>query len=186
MSKYKLPKQLAKYHSISLKTVYNYLTKYPEKIRIKKEFWKRFVHIEDFTKVIQKNVQYYNSVLQQIDKKQEDIKDWKGIEELSKIQNDYNTILDENRTLVKRKDVLERQLNKYVELNKEQKKETKAVQEKFDSLQNLLNTEIKNHSNEKLQLTAKYYRLLILCVICLLMLFAFTLPHVIVRILPNL
>ncbi len=35
---YTLPAQIADQFKISLKTVYNYLSKYPSQIRIKKEF----------------------------------------------------------------------------------------------------------------------------------------------------
>lgn len=56
---YALPKELAERFSISGKTVYNYLKKYPDKIRSKKEFGKTFVHLEDFTKVLQAASHYH-------------------------------------------------------------------------------------------------------------------------------
>lgn len=54
---YELPNAIATKHSISLKTVYNYLSKYSSKIRTKKEFWKKFVNIEDFEKFYLQSIQ---------------------------------------------------------------------------------------------------------------------------------
>jgi hypothetical protein len=58
-----------------LKTVYNYLSRYPGKIRTKKEFSKKYVHVEDFTNIFQRQVQTYNTASQQIDKPKEQTDD---------------------------------------------------------------------------------------------------------------
>lgn len=54
---YLLPPQIAEQYKTSLKTVYNYLSKYPSQIRIKKEFWKKYVNVEDFEKCFTKDIQ---------------------------------------------------------------------------------------------------------------------------------
>lgn len=54
---YQLPWAIAEHFTVSLKTVYNHLSKHRGKIRIRKEHWKTFVHFEDFEKLFLKSLQ---------------------------------------------------------------------------------------------------------------------------------
>jgi transposase len=62
--KYKLPKDIAHDFNVSQKTVYNYLTKYGDKISTKKEYGKTFVSVNDFQSVLQK---VYTTVPSELD-----------------------------------------------------------------------------------------------------------------------
>lgn len=182
-NEYVLPATLSKHYSCSLKTVYNYLNKNPSKIRVRKEHWKRFVHFEDFTNIVQRKVQTCNNKDFKIEEKSVSENDWNNFETKSKIQNDYESLLIEKENLKKQKEKLNYELVRYTELHKEERAEKKEVQVKLENLQDEFNIEIKKHSTEKIEMTSKYYRLLILCIVCLIIMFILIVPNILNRIL---
>ncbi len=181
MPEYVLPKELSKQHSISLKTVYNYLSKHPDKIRTKKEFWKRFVHFEDFTTILQKSFQYYNPKATKTEETQVESSNWNKIETDSTLPNEYALIAVDNEKLKNRNDVLERQIKRYAQLHTEERAEKKEILDKFEMLQNEFKSEIQKYSSDKINMTRMYFRLLLLCVICLLIMVTFVTPNILSR-----
>ena len=173
---YALPSDLAKQFSISLKTVYNYLRKHSGKIRSKKEFWKTFVHVQDFTDFVQSRVQNYNPSTPQSSKSHWEKENWIEFEKLTKFQTQYQLVKIEIDKLLDSNDALERQVVNYAELHVEEKEERKAILNKFESLQNEYKERIEIFSKEKVSLTKRIYLLLGLCIAALLFLFSLLFP----------
>lgn len=170
-------RDLAHQFSISKKTVYNYLDKYTDKIRWKKEFWKKLVHVEDFTNVFQNQVQSYNSASQLFDRTISPTVVWKPDEPGSKLQDDLSTALQDNERLQKVNANLEDQLSKYGLMLMEEKNERKELLQKYDSLQDKLTTEIKAHTKERIVLIKRYYLLLALCLVVIALITVMLLPE---------
>ena len=167
---YALPPQLSKQFSISLKTVYNYLSKHSEKIRTRKEYWKTLVHFEDFTKFIQEKNQIYKVVSEEKEKVKSPTLFWKENEALSKVQKDYKIVLQEKENLEKYNLNLQDQVTKYALMLQEEKAEKKEVLNKFESLQNQYNDRLETFWKERVRFTKKYYTLLTICIMTLIIL----------------
>lgn len=163
---YLLPKDLSFKFNTSLKTVYNYINKYGDKIRTKKEYWKTLVSLQDFTEVFQKVTnQYSNPVWKVTEKQTETVVEkevWTPTEPDSELQEAFNAVLSKKEELEVVLDEKERQLAKYGELYMDVKKEKKELETKFDSLQKEHITRIEDHANELIQSAKKYSRLLII------------------------
>lgn len=189
---YVLPKELAKKHSISLKTVYNRLSKYSDKIRIKKQYWKMFIHENDFTKLVQERFQNYNPTLKdtlsQLPKTESQKQLWAFENNFEKLQNEFNLVLTKKEELIKQNRNLTEQANNLAiwlndEKNAKKDLEWKYYQfqekynNKIEELQWNYNHSIQSHSQEKLKRTRRYYFLFSLCCICALVLLWIQLPQ---------
>lgn len=185
------PPQLAKQFNTSLKTVYNYVTKYPDKIRTKKEFWKTLVSLEDFEKAITRN---YNTPLQQTESNKEQTMLWTAWSEIvhspsmsTNVAQDYKNTSDEIeqgkqatilwnlelklQTVQNEKEqthkynlVLQEQVSKYALLLQEEKSEKKERIQKHDSLHEKLQSEQQRFFKERMQSARTYYFVAGLCV----------------------
>lgn len=185
------PPQLAKQFNTSLKTVYNYIAKYPDKIRTKKEFWKTLVSVEDFTKAITRN---YNTPLQETESNKEqttlwnywnenvyspskhtnDVQDYKNTSDeteqgkqatiLWNLEHKLQTIQNEKEQTHKYNLALQEQVSKYALLLQEEKSEKKERIQKHDSLQEKLQSEQQTFFSERMQTAKKYYFVSGLCV----------------------
>ena len=174
-----LPPTLAQQFSISLKTVYNYINKHQDKIRTKKEFWKRVVNLEDFTTVLQKQYEVSYPIWNNVNQKEaseEKKNDWNDFET---IQKENKEITEENMNLKKYNANLEDQVWKYGLLLTQEKAEKKEILNKYEGLQNQYNEKVEELGNEKVKATKRYYSLLILCFIILIILVTIVIPNVI-------
>ena len=176
---YQLPKDLSDQFSISLKTVYNYLKRYPEKIRTKTEFWKTFVNLNDFTKILQEAWIIDAPSPAPTKEKAESWNDWKTSEADWTFQKEYNQLVQQNASLEKVKNNLTEQVNKYAILLSEEKSERKAISEKFERLQSAYNENIERFSSEKINRSKRVYLLTSISVFLLLVAFRLILPEVI-------
>ena len=154
---YKLPKEISKNLNVTLKTVYNYLKRYPDKIRTKKDYWKTFVNLKDFEQVFHKVQNPFTSPIGEQPQSPNNNYVWKAIEWDAKFQKELNSLKTENQQLIKRKDVLERQIKEYGELYLSEKEEKKERVIKYDALQVNLNQTINLHNKEKTRILKKYY-----------------------------
>lgn len=154
---YVLPGELSNRLWVSLKTVYNHLSKHKSKIRIKREYWKTFVHSEDFVKHFESTLQFYNPPTA-LPAENEDIPSiWKPNTDTSKIQKDYNLVLQKAEELQKYNNNLQDQVSKYALLLTEEKQEKKDILNRFEALQNHYNEKIELHALEKINRAKKLY-----------------------------
>lgn len=179
---YVLPPQLSDTFSISLKTVYNYLSKYSDKIRTRKEYWKTVVHFEDFEKVFQGMVQLYNSPSipepKETTTSRSGNEDWTLNEKLWTIQKDYNIVVQKVQDLEKYNSNLEDQVSKYAILLREEKTEKKELFEKFEGLQNQYNQKVEEFSNSRVARINRYNTMLILCIVAIIIMIGLILPDI--------
>lgn len=158
MMEYALPKDLAYQFNLSQKTVYNYLSKYPDKIRTKKEFWKKFIHSEDFTKVVQQvyNINSKSFPNMPIENKIEVWSDSKS----EAVDIEY--VISKNTALEKNNANLTDQLTKYAILLKEEKTEKNLFLDKYEKLQQVHNNKIEEFGEERIKQKSKYSILLVI------------------------
>lgn len=172
---YQLPKDIAEQFGVSLKTVYNYISKYPSKIRKKKEFWKTYVSFEDFEKAFQWNVQSYNMPSKNLqspeNKSETESQDWT-------LQNDYEYAIQKIEFLEKQNTNLQEHANTFAIQLREEKNEKKNLFEKFERLQNQYNDKVEAFSLERIKRLKRYNGILVLCVVVLIILAGFVLPDV--------
>jgi len=173
---YKSPKDLQQQFWTSLKTIYNYLSRYPNKIRTKKEFWKTVVNIEDFKSVFQKTGSNYNLDIYEDSKTLEANKEVSENESNLKLQKEYNLALQKNEDLQKYNSNLTEQVNKYALLLSEEKQEKKAWEAKYDNLNQSHFETIERFTKESLQWSRNFYMVLGICIALLLSLWFVLLP----------
>lgn len=163
--KYKLPKDIAHDFNVSQKTVYNYLTKYGDKISTKKEYGKTFVSVNDFQSVLQKVYTNVPSELDDATKKEGSELVWTTSEKVWKVtestNDDYEYILSKNENLEKVNRNLEDQVQKYAIMLKDEKNEKRERQLKHEDLQKAHLEKIESFWNERIKYIKKYDRLLI-------------------------
>ena len=148
---YSLPKDLSSTLNVSLKTVYNYLNKYPDQIRTRKQHWKTFVHSEDFVSLLQKLQSPFKMSTQTGEERQEEKPNWIDNVSATKLQTDVQSLIETNTQLSNRNDALERQIKEYGELFMTEKQEKKEWQEKYEVMQERLvvKTDEFSDSNDK-------------------------------------
>ena len=141
--KYLLPQDIVKELWISLKTVYNYISKSGNKVRTERRNGKTFVNFEDLQSYLQTWLQSIQS-----DYKSNDIDNNNKLLDISTLKQDWNLQSDYNRLQTNYSSVIERvdQLNKmssnyqdmaqkYAIRLSEEKDEKKSLQEKYDALE---------------------------------------------------
>lgn len=152
---FKLPKDIAQQFWISQKTVYNYLSKYREKISTKKEYWKTFVSVKEFENVLQKVYVSIPSELQESSKKERIELVWKDTE-----SKDMEYILSKNKNLEKVNRNLEEQIQKYAIYLSEEKNEKKDILVKYENLQKIHLEKVESFGFERIKYTKRNGRLL--------------------------
>ena len=113
-----------------------------------------------------------------INENTEKIKDEENPVNNSKIQEQFKIISMEKEQLIKVQSNLENQVSKYALLLSEEKSEKKDILNKFESLQNIYNEKIEGFGIERVNFTKRYYTLLVLCAIILVILTGLVLPNI--------
>lgn len=175
---YTTPNALAEKYWKSLKTIYNWLQKYGDKVRTKKQFWKTIVNWNDFEKLVQSYNSNYKTVSStpllnpQIESNPE------TNPKTEKLQNDYHSSLQRIQNLEKHNSTLTNQANQYALFFTEEKKEKKEIQAKLESTRQSLTDKIEFFRNEKSRLERKYYILFSFFVVAGLMIIRLQLPQI--------
>ncbi len=133
------------------------MNKYPEKINTKKEYWKKFVSYEDFEKIFFNKYNKHSKDLSEIQKVSDN---WNKIVKDTKLQNDNKELSGKITDLQKHNTNLTEQVNKYVLLFKDEKKDKNQRIEKYENLQTLLNTKLIEFNNVKIKLSKWFFILL--------------------------
>lgn len=175
---YTTPNALAEQYWKSLKTIYNRLQKYGDKIRTKKEFWKTIVNWKDFEKLFQSYNSNYKTVTNTPLQNPQTESISEANPKIEKLQNDYNTSLQRIQNLEKHNSTLTNQVNEYALLFTEEKKEKKELQTKLESTTQKLTDKIEMFANEKIRLERKYYILFSFFAITGLMIIRLQLPEI--------
>lgn len=141
--RYLLPQDIVNELWISLKTVYNYISKYGNKIRTEKRNGKTFVNFEDLQSYLQTWLQNVQS-----NYKSDDIKDinkvidisslkedWKLQSDYDKLQSSYSGVIERVEQLNKMSSNYQDMAQKYAIRLSEEKEEKKILQEKYDILE---------------------------------------------------
>ena len=141
--RYLLPQDIVNELWISLKTVYNYISKYGNKIRTERRNWKTFVNFEDLQNYLQTWLQNIQS-----DYKNDDVidkgnavdisilkQDWKLQSDYNKLQSNYSSVIERVEQLNKMSSNYQDMAQKYAIRLSEEKDEKKALQEKYDALE---------------------------------------------------
>lgn len=158
---YLLPKELSYQLKISEKTVYNYINKHRDKIRVKKEFWKTFVHSEDFTNVLQKIYSMRSNMFQQATEPDDEKTIWSDSESFQQIKSDdFEYLQSKNESLEKQNNNLTEQLNKYAILLREEKNEKLDLVSKYDDLNKQHVNKVEEFGKAHITQQQKYGRLL--------------------------
>lgn len=160
-----IPQDIAAQLWISLKTVYNYITKYGASIRTERRMWKTFVNFEDLQNYLQWPVQSlqnsYNSAHPQGD--QSNLTDstlkqsWNLQSNYNKLQSDYNYTLEKIQQLEKMSSNFQDMAQKYAIKLSEEKDEKKALQEKYDSLEKNFLDKVNDYSSLQVKSVRNLY-----------------------------
>lgn len=154
---YLSPKELSAKFAMPLRTVYYNIANSKQQIRMKKEGRSKIYSVEDFTKACN----FRGVKLQDLAKTENKKKTKSQLESdtstlqttLATLQSENATIKDEKLSLQKFNTNLQDQVSKYALLLTEEKNERKELLDKYDTLQNRLQTKIEN-------LTKRFYFLL--------------------------
>lgn len=141
--KYLLPQDIANELWISLKTVYNYISKWWSKIRRDKRNWKTFVNFEDLQNYLQIWLQDLQSDFKREEMKSDDATvDVIRVNWFWSVQNDYNTLQSEDVYFSEKVEQLQKANTKLQDLAQnyairlsEEKDEKKSLQDKYDNLE---------------------------------------------------
>ena len=99
-------------------------------------------------------------------------------EKENELQNAFNLVTIEKERLEKENRTLEEQRNKFIKLHSEEKEEKNEFINKYETLQTQYTEKIESFGNERLKFTKKYYSLLVLCVVALLILLVIVFPNI--------
>ena len=164
---YVLPNDIAFKYRVSLKTVYNQLSKWKSKIRTQKQNWKTFVFLPDFENFYSKTFQ---SIAEKEVRNMNETILWKYDPDFEKLQNDFKLVSEQKANVEKYNLALQDQVSKYAMLFKEEKIEKQELMQKYDSLQNEYRTSTINYEKEKSNL--QKYMYLILWILIITVIFA--------------
>lgn len=148
-----LPPEISSRLNLSLKTVYNYLTKYKGQIEIKKSEWKTFVNFESFQNVIQTPLQTDTRPFTIQDTKSNQNQGFENIVNLQKqlqtLQTDFERVSDEKTSLEKYNNNLTDQINKFALALSDERKEKGDLLKRHEELQDKYNAKIEEFSKER-------------------------------------
>jgi hypothetical protein len=141
--KYLLPQDIVNELWISLKTVYNYISKSWNKVRTERRNGKTFINFEDLQSYLQSWLQSIQS-----DYKSDDVIDKNNTVDIStlkqdlKLQTDYNKLQSNYNSVMERVEQLNKVSSNYQDMAQkyairlsEEKEEKKVLQEKYDILE---------------------------------------------------
>ncbi len=145
---------------ISLQTVYNYLAKHEGNIRIKKEFWKTFINLEDFTNFLQPPLKHF----EKREETPQTVANFQDIENLkkgfSKLENEYELVIQRSEDLEKYNVNLQEQLTRYGIMLTEEKTEKKEILTKYETVQKEYHEKVESLFREKSLFEKRYFLLL--------------------------
>lgn len=160
---YLLPKEISERLWISLKTVYNYLTKYKGQILTKRSEWKTFVNFESFQNILQNTLQTDTKPLITNSWDTNDKQDFENIvtlqNQLQNLQTDFERVNDEKTNLEKYNTNLTDQVNKFALALSNEKKEKEDIMKRADEIQEKYTATIESFSKERVSYTRKIYLL---------------------------
>lgn len=165
------PKELSLKFNVSLKTIYNYITKRGSKIHTRKEFWKTLFSLKDFEDLFTKGIQNIQQPLQRDLQNQSDNILWSIDKNFEKLQNDYKIVSQEKNDLQNYNLVLQDQATKYALLFNDEKTERKELFQKYETLQEQHRTTSLQYEKEKANRAKYFYLLLWITVVVLALLF---------------
>ncbi len=152
--------ELAHRFEISVQTVYNYLNKYKGKVRTKKEFWKTFINLEDFTNFLQPPLKHF----EKREETPQNVANFQDIENLkkgfSKLENDYELVIQRSEDLEKYNVNLQEQLSRYGIMLTEEKTEKKEILTKYEMVQKEYHEKVESLFREKSLFEKRYFLLL--------------------------
>lgn len=169
-------KELSAKLNFSEKTIYNYINKHSKEIRSRKEFWKTLASLEDFTKLLQKRYKAFNTSSSSEPEIQLETDYWKESESDSKFQNEFEMIRWENEELKSNNQQLKFQIAHYVKLHDDEQKQNEKLFGQLQDLQNQYTDKIESFWKEKLRRIRKYYMMLSLWMILLVLLVVSQIP----------
>ena len=180
---YLLPKEISDKLWISLKTVYNHLSKYTDKIETEKRDGKTFVNFVSFTKVLQNWLQNYKSDsggVVEYTKDDNGKNDFVNLQsKLQTLQNDFESVESKKNDLEKYNNNLQEQITKYALMLSDEKNEKKEVFKRNNELQDLYTSKVEEFWKERVMYTKRIYILLglfiasVLAIITLIILYRF-------------
>ena len=184
--------------SVSLKTVYNYVTKSQGQVRVSKAYGKSFVNFEDLQSYITKDYKTLQNDYK-VEPSKEQVLDqgivtssmekpekyiwwtdiwndnalsWKSWNKpLQNLQNDYKITNEKIEQLEKFNSNLQDQANKYAIKLNEEKEEKRAIQQKYDSLEGEYRNKIEEYADYRVRTTkfsSFYIWLVAVTLLCLL------------------
>ena len=157
---YVLPKDISNKFGISIQTVYNYLTKFEWKIRLKKEFSKTFINLEDFTNILQPALQPFKTGVENT----HTVADFPDIEnfkkDFQKLESDYSIVIQRTEDLEKYNVNLQEQLSRYAIMLTEEKNEKKEILTKHEATQKEFLEKVESLFREKSLFERRYFLLL--------------------------
>lgn len=157
---YLLPKQISDKLQMSLKTVYNHLTKYSDKIETKRSDGKTFVNFVSFVSTLQN----YKIKEGSIDWDSKEKKGWDDFVNLQNtlqtLQSDFEGVQSKKNNLEKYNNNLQEQITKYALILSDERNEKKDLIKKNDDLQGLYIGKVEELGKEKVNHTRKFYILL--------------------------
>jgi len=175
---YTTPNELANQYGKSLKTIYNRITKYKDKIRTKKEFWKTIVNCKDFEQLHSQFNKNYKKKSKSIQNKNENNNEKAEEGDFVKLENNYKYSLQRIENLEKHNSNLSTQLNEYATLFTEEKKEKQQLQVKLEEITQRLTTRIESFANEKIVMERKFYMVLSFFAFSILIIVRMNLPEI--------
>jgi len=158
-------KEVAENFEVSLKTIYNYLHKYPKKIRREKRFWKTFVEIEDFQNIFEDSLQINSNYSIPSPPSKTFEPELKDSKQDSIVQTEFKEFISENTNLKKVNTNLQEQVSKYALLLSEEKSEKKDLMTKYDSLQDKYHEQSQQFSVERVKLSRNFYLVVGACIV---------------------
>lgn len=162
-------RELAQKFDVSVQTIYNQLEKHREKVRTKKEFWKTYVCLEDFTNFIQTPLQTFTNKIENTPPNNTLPEFEKLKTEYGKLETDYKIVSEKTEELNRYNLSIQDQLSKYALLLSDEKNEKKDLLVKYDTIQKEYNQKVESLFREKSLFEKRYY--LILGFLILLLLF---------------
>ena len=160
---YLRPKEISDKLKLSLKTVYNHLTKYGDKIEKERRDGKTFVNFVSFVNTLQNWLQNYKADGGGVDgyiKEEEGKDDFVSLQNrLQSLQSDFEGVQSKKNDLEKYNNNLQDQITKYALILSEERNEKKEAIQKNDELQNLYTGKIEEFGKERVKFTKKVYLL---------------------------
>lgn len=164
------PKELSLKYNVSLKTIYNYITKRGSKIHTRKEFWKTLFSLKDFEDLFTKGIQNLQQSSQKNTESKSDNILWNIEKNFEKLQNDYKIVSQEKNDLQNYNLVLQDQATKYALLFNDEKTERKELFQKYEILQEQHRSTSLQYEKEKANRAKYFYLLLWITIITLVVL----------------